>query len=141
MPRSINILCYFSNTSVLCHLISVICVSLASCYLTPSTPIEIVPVSRLGNLFYLTTLPRKRPSHTTFLDPDTHWAIEGVHPKERVTPWMPLLPNRSSACASHASWRVLPRLFADSFSPLLRFVGDCVGLRTLSKCLPLGGWS
>ena len=48
-------------------------------------PIEIVPVSRLENLFYLPTLPCKRPSRTTFLDPDTRWAIEGVHPKERVT--------------------------------------------------------
>ena len=59
--------------------------SLASCYLTPSTPLEILPVSRLGNLSYPMALPCKRPSRNTFLDTDTRWAIEDVHPKERVT--------------------------------------------------------
>ena len=51
--------------------------------------------------------------------------------------FMPLWPNRSSACASHSSWRVLPRVFADSFARRLRFVGECVGMRILSECLHL----
>ena len=54
-------------------------------------------------------------------------------------PWMPLQPNRSSACASNASWRVLPRVFADASFRLLHFVGVCVSIRILSECLHLGG--
>ena len=53
--------------------------------LIPFTPVELAPGSRLGTLFYFTTLPCTRPSRTTFLDPDNRWAIEGVHPKDRVT--------------------------------------------------------
>ena len=54
-------------------------------------------------------------------------------------PWMPLRLNRSSTCASHASWRVLPRVFAYSSFRKLHFVGVCVGMRILSECLHLGG--
>ena len=52
---------------------------------------------------------------------------------------MLLRPNRSSACASHASWHVLPRVYADSSFWLPHFVGVCVDTRILSVCLHLRG--
>ena len=52
----------------------------------------------------------KRITHTTILDPDNRKAIEGVHPKDRVTdsafPLVLLLVTGQQQLVSQLNWRI-----------------------------------